>query len=113
MLITDVVKEITDSNFDEFIKNEGVTVVDFHAYEWCAPCKVLSPIVDQLAIDYFNEKKSVKIGKIDIDNSRDKAVELGITSVPTILIYKDGSLMDRSVGMIPKNKLDALIRKHL
>ena len=117
MLITDVITEITDSNFDEFVTiNESTTssvrVVDLWA-PWCGPCKVLGPIMDQLAIEYFDEKSNIKIGKMNVDNSRDKAVELGITSVPTVLIYKDGALVERTVGMIAKVKLNEIIRKYI
>ena len=112
MLITDVITEITDSNFDEFAQKDGVVVIDLWA-SWCGPCKVLGPIMDQLAIEYFDEKSNIKIGKMNVDNSRDKAVELGITSVPTVLIYKDGALVERTVGMIAKVKLNEIIRKHI
>ena len=112
MLITDVITEITDSNFDEFVNKDGIAVVDLWA-TWCGPCKVLGPIMDQLAIEYFDEKSNIKIGKMNVDNSRDKAVELGITSVPTVLIYKDGALVERTVGMIAKVKLNEIIRKYI
>ena len=112
MLITDVITEITDSNFDEFAQKQGIAVIQLTA-PWCAPCKVLGPIIDQLAIEYFDEKSNIKVGKMNIDNSRDKAVDLGITSVPTILIYKDGVLAERTVGMIQKAKLNEIIRKHI
>ena len=112
MLITDVITEVTDSNFDEFVKKDGVAVVDLWAI-WCGPCKVLGPIVDQLAIEYYDEKANIKVGKMNVDNSRDKAVELGITSVPTVLIYKDGALVERTVGMIQKSKLNEIIRKYI
>ena len=112
MIITDVITEITDANFDDFVKNEGISVVDFQAF-WCSPCKALGPIVDQLAVEFTVEKANVKVGKMNVDNSRDKSVDLGITSIPTILIYKDGVLAERHVGMIQKPKLRELIEKHM
>lgn len=105
------VTEITDVNFEEFINQDGINIIDIYGV-WCGPCKVLSPIVDQLAIEFTSEGKNVKIGKMDVDNTRDKAVELGITSIPTILIYKDGVVVDRSVGMIQKPILKQKIENY-
>lgn len=102
-----MVVKITDSTFNDFTSN-GVALVDFKA-EWCNPCKVLSPIIDELANEYTN----VKIGKMDADENKDTLQELGIRSIPTILIYKDGEIVERHTGMIQKSQLKSLIDKHL
>lgn len=112
MLITDVITEITDSNFDEFVKNKELSLVQITAV-WCGPCKVLTPIIEQLAVEYHISGSNIKIGKMNVDESRDKAVDLGITSVPTTLLYKNGNLVERTVGMIQKSKLKDLIEKHI
>lgn len=106
-----MITELTNENYENFVNAEGITVVDFLA-PWCGPCKVLSPIVDQLAIEFNMENKGVHIGKINVDENRDKAVELGVISIPTILIYKDGEIVERNTGMIQKGKLKELIENH-
>lgn len=94
-------------NFEEFTTT-GLAVVDVWA-EWCGPCRVLSPIIDQLS----EELESVKIGKLDADKNQEILKSLGIRSIPTILIYKDGEIVDRNVGMIQKEDLKILIEKYM
>ena len=103
--------EIRDTEFDEFVK-EGVVLVDLWA-PWCGPCRVLGPIVDSLSNELIAENSSVKIAKMNVDESRDKAVELGVTSIPTILIYKDGEIVERKTGVVQKPKLRELIEKYI
>lgn len=107
---------ITDSNFKEFTST-GVAVVDVKA-EWCGPCKAIAPIIEELSNEYgemVNESSQtiVRIGKLDADESSDTARELGIRSIPTILIFKDGEIVERHTGMIQKKVLKSLIDKHL
>jgi thioredoxin 1 len=104
--------EINMNNFDEFIKSAEITVIDLHAL-WCNPCKILGPIVETLSTEYETESANVKIGKLNVDENRDKAIELGVSSIPTILVYKNGSLVERHTGMAQKTKLRDLIGKHL
>lgn len=106
-----MITELRDTDFDEFVK-EGVVLVDLHA-AWCGPCRVLGPIVDTLAMEMTAENKGVKIAKMNVDESRDKAVELGVTSIPTILIYKDGEIVERKTGVLQKPKLRELIEKYI
>lgn len=99
--------KITESNFESFIES-GVALVDIKT-EWCGPCRALSPIIDELA----NEYDSVKIGKLDADENSETARQLGIRSIPTIIIFKDGVEVERHTGALPKNRLKSLIDKHL
>lgn len=100
--------EITDSNFEEVVLKSGKPVlVDFWA-EWCGPCRMVGPVVEELAKEY--EGKAV-IGKMDVDNNPKIATEYGIMSIPALLFFKDGKVVDKQVGAVPKhvlaNKLEA------
>lgn len=100
--------ELTDSNFDEIIKSEDKPVlVDFWA-EWCGPCKMIAPVVNELASDY--EGKAV-IGKVDVDANPSISAKYGIRSIPTLLVFKNGEIVDKQVGAVNKGvlsqKLDA------
>ena len=95
-------KTITNENFQELLAQGLPMLVDFSA-TWCGPCKMLSPLVDQLADEY--EGKAI-VGGADVDNCQDLAMEYGIRSVPTIIFFKDGKPVDKSVGAVPKNVLE-------
>lgn len=99
--------EITDSNFEEIIKSEQPILVDFWA-EWCGPCKMIGPVVEEIAGDY--EGKAV-VGKVDVDSNPNVAAKFGIRSIPTLLFFKNGEIVDKQVGAVPKTilaqKLDA------
>jgi len=104
--------EINTNNFDEFINGSEIAVIDLHAL-WCGPCKVLGPIIESVSHEYETEHPNVKIAKMNVDDNRDKAIELGVTSIPTILIYKNGSLVERHTGMAQKPRLKDMIKKHM
>jgi thioredoxin 1 len=106
------VSEVTTNNFNDFISHEGIAVVDIWA-EWCNPCKVLSPIVDMVASEFTSEGANVKVGKLNVDVNREVAADLGVTSIPTIVIYKNGEIVDKHTGMLKKDKLKELIQKHI
>jgi thioredoxin 1 len=100
--------ELTSSNFNEIVK-EGVTLVDFWA-PWCGPCRMIAPVIEELAEEY--EGKAT-IAKVNTDEEQDLAVKFGIRSIPSILFFKDGQVVDQMVGAASKQafaeKLDALL----
>jgi len=102
--------EFTDTNFkDEVLEKKGVAVVDFWA-EWCGPCRMITPIIEELSGDY--EGKAV-IGKLNVDTNPEVAMKYGVRSIPTILIMKDGEVVDKQVGATSKAALEEKINAHL
>jgi thioredoxin 1 len=99
--------KVTDSTYANFTEN-GVVLIDFWA-PWCRPCLMLGPIVEELSNEYDN----VRIGKIDVDENPETSQQLGIRSIPTILVYKDGMIVEKHVGGASKAQLKSLIDKHL
>ena len=103
--------EFTDANFDqEVLKSDVPVLVDFWAV-WCGPCKMIAPFVEELAGEYQGK---VKVGKVDVDNNPNISVTYGIRSMPTLLIFRDGKIVDQIIGAIPKQamaqKLDAQLQ---
>ena len=101
---------ITDDNFEEeVIKSDKPVLIDFWAV-WCGPCRMIAPIVEELATEYEGK---VKIGKLDVDSNQQTSIKFGVRSIPTILIFKNGEIKETIIGAVPKKniveKLDALI----
>lgn len=100
--------ELTPSTYESFIKNELV-LVDVWA-PWCGPCRQISPIVDQISLDFMEQ---LQVGKLNADENRDILVDLGVRNIPTLLLFKNGEVVERSVGMTTIEKLTELINTHL
>ena len=93
---------ITDDSFQAEVVDSSLPVlVDFWAV-WCGPCRMVAPIVDELAVEYEGR---VKVGKVDVDSEQKIAADYGIRSIPTLLLFKDGELADQVVGAVPKKQL--------
>lgn len=102
--------EITDANFEEeVLKSEIPVLIDFWAV-WCGPCKLIAPIVDELAGEYEGK---AKIGKLDVDNNQNVSIKYGIRSIPTLLIFKDGKIVDQIVGAVPKTHIVEKLNSHI
>ena len=101
--------EVTDANFEELVNAGKPMVLDFWA-EWCGPCRMVSPIIDELATEYEGK---VTIGKMYVDNNNDVVAQFGIRNIPTVLFFKDEKLVDKQVGAAQKSafvaKIDALL----
>jgi len=102
--------EFTDANFEETVlKSDKPVLVDFWA-EWCGPCRMVGPVVEELAKDY--DGKAV-VGKVNVDQNPEVAAKYGIRSIPTILFIKNGEVVDKSVGAVPKTALAAKLDSQL
>ncbi len=102
--------EFTDAEFDNIVHNSSEPVlVDFWA-PWCGPCKMIAPMIEEIANEYEGK---IKVGKIDTDEHREAAVEFGISAIPTIILFKDGAVAKKWVGLISKDDLTAEIDAQL
>jgi len=100
------VKEITSMNFnDEVLKSDTPVLVDFWA-EWCGPCRAIGPVVDEIANDYNGK---VSVGKLNVDNENQLAMEYGVRSIPSLLIFNNGSVVNQIVGAVPKNRITDIL----
>jgi thioredoxin 1 len=100
----------TDGNFEtEVIQSSLPVIVDFWA-TWCAPCKAIAPVIDALAQEYEGK---VKVGKVNVDDNTATPAKYGVRGIPTVILFKDGKVLDQLVGAVPKTQLEALIKKAL
>lgn len=104
--VKEMVIKVNSENFEtEVLNSEKTVLIDFYA-DWCGPCKMLSPIVEQVA----SENTNVKVVKINIDDEQDLAINYGVMSIPTLVVIKNGQEADRVVGVVPKSEVEKLIK---
>ncbi len=101
--------EVTDTNFTEILQKYPSMVVDCWA-EWCMPCKFIEPVIKELAREYNGK---VVFGKLNVDGNREIAMKLGIQSIPTLLVFKEGKLVDRIIGALPKEQIENRLNRIL
>lgn len=100
---------VTDANFEQEVeKNDGLTVVDFWA-TWCGPCRMIAPILDQLAQEYQGK---VKITKLDVDQNIRTASRFNVRSIPMLLFFKGGKVVDQIIGAVPKTAIESKFQQH-
>jgi thioredoxin 1 len=106
----EAMSHVSDENFEQEVLKAGKpTIVDFWA-PWCGPCRALGPMVEELATTY---KDRIKVAKLNIDDSPLTAEKFGVRSIPTLLLFKDGKLLDTLIGLVPKEKLEDFAKKGL
>ncbi|MEM2092568.1 MAG: thioredoxin [Candidatus Bathyarchaeia archaeon] len=101
--------EVTDSNFHEVVRSSRLVVIDCWA-QWCAPCRMMAPIIDELAKEYAGK---ILFGKLNVDENPEVPGQYQIMSIPTFLVFKDGVLVDRIVGAMPKKILEQRITRYI
>jgi len=102
--------EVTDANFSKEIEEaKGLAIVDFWA-AWCGPCRVVAPVIDELAKEYAGK---VKVAKLDVDSNQRTTVRFNVRSIPSILFFRDGKHVDTVIGAVPKAHLERKIEEHL
>ena len=106
--MVDYITELNNENYNTFV-GSNLVLVDVWA-PWCGPCKMISPIVDEISSDYQGR---LSVGKLDADSNRETITELGVRNIPTILLYKNGEIVDKSTGVVTKQKLVEMIDKQL
>jgi thioredoxin 1 len=100
------VHKFTDQNFDSDVSQSNIPVlIDFWA-TWCGPCKAIAPVIEEIAGEYNGK---VKVGKVDVDQNQDTAMKYGIRSIPTLLIMKDGKVVNQIVGAVPKQNITTML----
>lgn len=101
-----MITELTNQNFNEETKS-GLVLVDFYA-TWCGPCKMMHPVMEEIAKEY----QEVKVIKVDVDKHEDISRQYGIMSIPTLILFKNGTVVEKNVGFVPKEHLEMLINRN-
>ena len=108
--MSDFITNVSDASFEQdVLKAEGAVLVDYWA-EWCGPCKMIAPVLDEIARDYAGK---LKVVKVDVDSNKDAPSKFGVRGIPTMILFKDGEVFDQVVGAVPKNQLEDLLKKVL
>ena len=102
--------ELTDSNFEETLLSSSTPVLVDYWAEWCGPCKMAAPVLEELAEELEGK---ITIGKIDVESNRDSAAKQNVMSIPTLILFKDGNPVDQRVGALTKNQLKDFINEHI
>lgn len=97
---------LTDANFEaEVLQHQGLVMVDFWA-TWCGPCRMIAPVLEEVA----KERPDVTVCKVDVDEERELALEYGVSSIPTLLVFRDGKVVNQSIGAMPKERILAMLQ---
>jgi len=108
-MASEKIQTVTDNSFEQTIKSATPTLVDFWA-EWCMPCKRIGPTVDALATEYAGK---LTVAKMNVDENPEVPMRLGIRGIPTLMVFKDGSLVDQVVGAVDKETLKKMVDRHI
>ena len=107
-MASEAIVELSDSSFEsEVINSEKPVLVDFWA-PWCGPCKALAPVIEEISTDFVDK---VKVGKVNVDDNPEISMKFGIRSIPTLMVFKDGEVLEQIVGAVPKSEIERALEK--